>query len=1399
MSRRRQFADRLPFDTFRLEGSLFVPELLERAARGEAAHQKDTDYALPRGLKLHDEYGRAFRIASATYHAFAPQTLRTDLDHDKITRSFVFDLLQQCLGFADLALLKETVTLSERGFPITAHALSGRIPVVIAPHHTALDEPVPQFAIAGAGVRKKSAHQLAQEYLNAAPHALWAIVSNGKSLRLLRDADTLTRPNFLEFDLETILRDEQQRYADFAALWRVLHVSRAGTPNSQPSDCVWEKWKAEGHSQGLRVRDGLREGVTQALILLGTGFIAHPANTILRTRLQEGTLTKDAFFQQLLRLVYRCLFLFCAEERELLHAPDSEPAARNAYAQGFALRRFRQRSLRQIAHDPHDDLWQSVRILFASLGTGQARLALPALGGLFAAGQCPDLDAAALPNRALLTTMRNLRWAQVGGGLSAIDYRNMGPEELGSVYESLLELVPQIQLAERTFGFVGISDTGSTAGNARKTSGSYYTPDSLVKELIRSALDPVIAQRIGEHPQNPVEALLNISLIDPACGSGHFLIAGARRLAEKLAELRAPEGAVRPDDYRAALREVVARCIYGVDRNPLALELARTTLWLESVEPGKPLSFLDHHLLCGDALLGLTRFEPLAQGIPDDAFSALSGDDKKLCTELKKRNKAERKQLEDLQKGQDIFKSREQADVVAEFAALEALPDGTSEEIAAKEAAWRRFLEKAHDNPLARAADVFVAAFLTPKNAADSVPTTTHLVHALFPGRKDGQTEQAAERIADAQARTRAARVLHWPLAFPRVFARGGFDCILGNPPWEMLQLDPQEFFATRAPEIADAPHMAARTKMILGLRETNPLLLEEYDSALRFTESLQSFVHASGRFVYSGHGRINLASLFTETCIQLHNESGRAGIVSPSGIATDSFTQKLFNHLAGGRIISLFDFENREALFASVHRSFKFCTLTLGKSEESEFSFFSTNPEQLSDPRRRFVISAEDFQLLNPNTRTCPVFRSRADAELTRAIYRRVPVFIREARDSEPEKNPWNVTFQLMFMMNTDSGLFSSEAETGQLPLYEAKMIHQFDHRWATYGSGGGEDGAHDLAPEQKANPNLCATPRYWMSEREVLARLAEVPRSLSKAWIAENAAEAQRVLKHWVHASRHPAAGFAAEDTLFAPRTASGFTPDPKMDAEVRKAPPLTPAELAWLEDASLPEALHRLHDTRSPRWLMGWRDICRSTDVRTLISSPIPRSAVGDKFLLLFSSRAAFEVAALCGCFNSIACDYVVRQKVGGTSLKFFTFRQIPILPPELYSTADFAFIVPRVLELTYTAHDMRAWAEEVVASYNARFQESPLSLPVAPYGFVPERRADLRAELDAKYARLYGLSRDELRYILDPADTHGADYPSETFRVLKNNELRQFGEYRTKRLVLAAWDRVEEAKD
>lgn len=445
MSRRRKATDTTPFDTLRLEGSLFVPELLERAASGEASFQKESDYAVPKGLKLHDEYGRAFRIATATWQSFAPQMVRADLDATSVTRAFVTDFLRQCLGYIDLTLCPAPLDAngeprtanggetarressaspssfnlhpsSFRSFPVTAMALGGSLPVIIAPHRLGLDDPDPRFAVVGSGSKRKSAHQLAQEFLNAAPECLWAIVTNGKTLRLLRDADTLTRPNFLEFDLETILRDEQQRYADFAALWRILHASRASSSPSSPADCIWEQWKSEGHAQVLRVRDGLRDGVTQALLILGRGFLTQPDNTTLRQRLHDGTLTTDNYFQQLLRLIYRSLFLFCAEERTqpannipLLHAPDSDPAARQAYATGYSLRRLRNRALRQSAHDPHTDLWQSLRIVFRSLAGGQEKLALPALGGLFAETQCPDLDSAAITNRDLLSAMRELR------------------------------------------------------------------------------------------------------------------------------------------------------------------------------------------------------------------------------------------------------------------------------------------------------------------------------------------------------------------------------------------------------------------------------------------------------------------------------------------------------------------------------------------------------------------------------------------------------------------------------------------------------------------------------------------------------------------------------------------------------------------------------------------------------------------------------------------------------------------------------------------------------------------------------------------------------------------------------------------------------------------------------
>ena len=582
----------------------------------------------------------------------------------------------------------------------------------------------------------------------------------------------------------------------------------------------------------------------------------------------------------------------------------------------------------------------------------------------------------------------------------------------------------------------------------------------------------------------------------------------------------------------------------------------------------------------------------------------------------------------------------------------------------------------------------------------------------------------------------------HWRLAFPEVFAQGGFDVVLANPPWEVSQLSEEEFFASRSDEIAGLAG-AARKRAIAELEHTNPNLWKQYQSAKHGYEAINSYAREGGRFELTASGKLNLYSLFAEAISQLTGVHGQAGIIIPTGISTDDSNKAFFDSIAsGGRLVSLYDFENREKLFSAVDSRMKFCALTLGRQEAARFVFFATRTDHLRDERRTFRLTGADMVLLNPNTRTCPVFRSQADAELTKKIYRRVPVLIDESKGAAG--NPWGIVFrQGLFNMASDSGLFRTATQLldagamidgpnwrgmgGELwvPLYEAKMVHQFDHRWATYEDNGTD--SRDITEAEKRDPDSTAQPRYWVKQINV-------------------------------------------EDALA----------------------------------------------SRSDRqWLMGWRDITNATNERTVIAGVVPRVGAGDTFLLMFpSSDHLRRTACLLGDQNALVHDYVARQKIGGTHLKYHVKKQIVALPPDTYGAADLAFIIPRVLELTYTAHDLRPWFEDVWNSLDdtpegegtrdrirAAWAEShgqpvtPGSSPLAPFPFSPDRRAQLRAELDAYYARLYGLIRDELRYILDPADVHGPDYPSETFRVLKNNEIRQFGEYRTQRLVLEAWDGLE----
>lgn len=1391
----------LAFPALTIEGGLFSADYFAKVAHFEADRQSDADYHVPRGLKLRDEIGRFWRVAEALWADFATRRARNDLDPRIVTvEQFLLPLMRDVLGFTDISVTG-SIVIDERGFPLGYHACQGRVPLVMVGHNTLLDKADPRF---GDGNRRRAPFMLAQEYLNAAPDSLWALVSNGLTLRLVRDNPSLTRPAYLEVDLERIFNESL--YQDFAAFWLACHASRFGDGSAA---CPLETWKNSAEEAGSRAREDLRIGVKAALRELGTGFLSHPANTALLRAIQQGELSDRALFEQLLRLVYRLIFLFTVEERGILFAPEANDAAKALYQQGYSLARLRELSARRRLHDSHSDLWEALSITFTGLTRGEPALGLPALGGLFTTDQCPSLDTSRISNQHLLAALFRLGFFREGDALARINYRDMDSEELGSVYESLLELVPRIKVTNWHFVFAGDDEEASTKGNARKLTGSYYTPDSLVQELIQSALVPVIESTIKGNPDNPVAALLGLTICDPACGSGHFLLAAARKLAEHVAQLRVADGQPTRADYRHALRDVVSRCIYGVDKNPMAIELARTALWLESFEPERPLTFLDHHLRCGDALLGALNPDILKSGIPDKAFEALSGDDKAIASTLKKANAAARKSLAAIQHA-DLFTDVE---LFEEANTVETLTDDTLAAQDEKRRHWHAQLQQEKTARAAKLANLFVAAFLAPKTAeseTQGIPTTVELFELASGGHIDAPLLARAQRIAEG------AQAFHWWLAFPRVAKKGGFDVLLGNPPWEVSQLGEEEYFAAKAPSIA-ALAGAKRKHAITKLETDNPRLWVEYLNDKRTYEANNSFMRDSGRYPLTAFGKLNTYALFAETFSQLASPNGRAGFIVPTGIATDDSTKAFFNGvIKHQRLAQLVSFYEVRRWFPATDERKPFCLFTLGTSLRAKFIFDVDRISDLSQPQKWYELSQEDFESLNPNTRTLATFRSQRDAELTRRLYQVSPILIREAVEEdgnviEPEVNPWGISFkQGLFNMTSDSGLFHDSPLSDDMPLYEAKLIHQFDHRLATF-SNDGE--SRELTLHEKQNANCSIIPRYWVNQREVLACIARVPNTVSKAWLTGDTEALVGAVAEWVVASlftqvagtvpwsdgtivaatRATETEIAKSFPLFAEHLAANGIQGKKALGVFQKTAHkhadvlLSEADLAPLtacsDEHKLYSQIECWMDVKSPRWLMGWRDITNAAAERTVIASVVPRVGVGNNMPLMFfaNKTSTKQQAALLGNLCALVFDFVARHKVGGTHLNYFIYKQLPVLPPNRYIEADLDFIVPRVLELTYTAHDLKPWAEGL--GYFGQ-----------PFTFDLPRRAQLRAELDAYYAKLYGITRDELRYILDPADILGEDYPSETFRVLKDNERREFGEYRTQWLVLEAWDKL-----
>ncbi len=1280
----------MAYSTISVEGGLFPADLLERIATGRVEGQTWREFfsdQAPSG-RLGDEIEQAFSDVREYWNTFQRRQAYSHESLTSLTRgAWIIPLLER-LGF-ELVRQPSAAVVGGESYFVSHRA--GSDPDAPPVHIVGIDQSLDQR---GEWARR-SPHALVQEFLNRSD-ALWGIVTNGRQLRLLRDLARLSRPTYVELDLEALVQGNL--YSEFVLFYRLLHRSRFPRGSADAPDCWLEKYYQQGIDEGGRVRERLREGVEAALRELGSAFLRHPASEALRSALHSGALADEGYYRELLRLIYRILFLMVVEERKLIFPPDATNLERQRiYTDFYSIGRLRDRCERYFAEDPHDDLWPGLLQTFQIFRHDDLarQLGLSALDGeLFGGRACPHVESARCTNISLLRAIYQLSTFEDEQKIRRrVNYAGLDVEELGSVYEALLEYRPHVDRPLTPSAVAApplplVAGEGPEvrasfhfdllAGSERKTTGSYYTPPDLVRVLIDQALGPVLEARRGNEA-----AILGIRVCDPAAGSGHFLLAAARRIGRELARVRSGEDEPTPEHYRQAVRDVIRTCIYAVDKNPLAVDLCKVALWIEGYNAGLPLNFLDHHVRCGDSLVGVFDLKVLNEGIPDDAYTPVSGDDKATASALKKRNRAERVgQLALDLTGAGQYTPRDLAD---DFDALAALDDRSPSEVTTKAELYESLRGRGTVWYTYKVAcDLWTAAFFLPfqptsQSEASQITTETIRQALAHPNAVHGALAGTAIGLAETHP------FFHWPLEFPEVFRDGGFDVVLGNPPWERIKLQEEEFFAGSDPAIAHAPNAATRKALIKQLPRTNPALAARFAAAKHLAESQSRFIRASGRFPLCGRGDINTYSVSAEAMRQLLGPIGRAGIIVPTGIATDDTNKYFFQSIVESEaLVSLYDFENREGIFPGVHRSYKFCLLALSGanrpvSRGAEFAFFLQRVDELRDPERRFTLTKADLALLNPNTRTCPIFRTRRDAELTKAIYRRVPVLVREG---DPNGNPWGISFQRMFDMSNDSYLFRTReqlerdgwrlrgnvferGEERYLPLYEGKMVDAFDHRAASVETivenlkRPGQP--REISEADHQNPYCLPLPQYWVCESDVRSNL-------------------------------------------------------PKSD------------------------------------FLLAFKSVTSPTNERTMIASMVPLAGVTNSLIVLDLQSDADDLASqsamLLANLDGFSLDYVAKQKVGGVNLNFFFVKQFPLLTPMAYmrpcpwhfdrTISD--WIKLAVVELTYTSYDLATFARD-------------LGYDGPPFRWDEERRFLIRCELDAAFFHLYGIERDDVDYIME----------------------------------------------
>ena len=676
------------------------------------------------------------------------------------------------------------------------------------------------------------------------------------------------------------------------------------------------------------------------------------------------------------------------------------------------------------------------------------------------------LEQVSLSDHVLAPIIHNLSRTRGESGRRFVNYRDMTVQQLGSIYERLLEREP----VRTPAGEIVVRPNSY----ARKDSGSFYTPQPLVDLIVERTLTPLLeerkaafhakaaalqsdtrakADRIADlRPLDPAAAALDLKVLDPAMGSGHFLVTAVDFLSDAIADLveYAPTAApwledaytsplldriaaIRADilaradaanwvidrpqltDQAIIRRMVLKRCIYGVDKNPLTVELAKVSLWLHSFTVGAPLSFLDHHLRCGDSLIGLRVHDAARE------LSRLGGFTSASAIQAAENAAAGMQQIEEMSDA-GISEVEESAALFREVEKTTAPLRGLLNTLCGVNwlaAGMKKKQRSEFEAPLqaivvSQQEEAFPLLANGPDSVGDANPVRRHTYWPAF-----AEIWRAAKCVADREG------FLNWEVAFPGVWRRwqddqptGGFDAIIGNPPWDRIKLQEVEWFATRSPELALAPTAAARRRGIKQLRQQGDSLAADFDAAKLRADRLGQLIRASDHYPLLGGGDINLYSLFVERAMRLAKPDGIVGLLTPSGIYADKTAARFFKSVStSGRVGGLFDFENRLGkifFFPDVHASFKFCALIFGGEErrfpQTDCAFFLHDTAAIDDPERCFPLAPADFARVNPNTGTAPVFRTRRDADITRRIYERHPVLV--DRSGLEEQRAWPVRY---------------------------------------------------------------------------------------------------------------------------------------------------------------------------------------------------------------------------------------------------------------------------------------------------------------------------------------------------------------------------------------------------